>query len=262
MLLGGSALAYVLYGLALDCHAARRSAQYPSIWELIAANLGVTLVAALVPFPGGGTAVSSVGLSGALVALGVPETAAVGAVLVHQVLSQYLPGGAGLAGSAVAGRARGAVETGTKMSEQPEQNTAQEQSKKRVSWAELFFDLVFVFAVTEVSTRLTEDHRGLGLLRSLVLFVPVFWVWVGTSLQANLRDISRPALRLSLFGWRRCCPPLPRSPYWQRFSPSSTRSSTPASSAWGRSGKHGWLRWSCNVPFPAAGLAHLCSRWP
>jgi low temperature requirement protein LtrA len=86
------------------------------------------------------------------------------------------------------------------MSQQLEQETPQEQSEKRVSPAELFFDLVFVFAVTEVSSRLTEDHRGLGLARSLVLFVPVFWVWVGTSLQANLRDVNRPALRLSLFG--------------------------------------------------------------
>jgi low temperature requirement protein LtrA len=80
----------------------------------------------------------------------------------------------------------------------------EEPAEKRVSWAELFFDLVFVFAVTEVSTRLTEDHRGLGLVRSLVLFVPVFWLWVGTSLQANLRDISRPVLRLSIFGVALC----------------------------------------------------------
>jgi glycosyltransferase 2 family protein len=90
LLIGGSALAYVLYGLALAA-TLRAFGVYPSIWELIAANLGVTLVAALVPFPGGGTAVSSVGLSGALVALGIPETAAVGAVLLHQLISQYLP---------------------------------------------------------------------------------------------------------------------------------------------------------------------------
>jgi uncharacterized membrane protein YbhN (UPF0104 family) len=90
LLIGGSALAYVLYGLALAA-TLRALGESPSIWELIAANLGVTLVAALVPFPGGGTAVSSVGLSGALVAIGVPETAAVGGVLIHQVLSQYVP---------------------------------------------------------------------------------------------------------------------------------------------------------------------------
>lgn len=90
LLIGGSALAYILYGLALAA-TLRAFGVSVSIWELIAANLGVTLVAALVPFPGGGTAVSSVGLSGALVAIGVPETAAVGGVLLHQLLSQYVP---------------------------------------------------------------------------------------------------------------------------------------------------------------------------
>src|ERR1700712_2567660 len=77
--------------------------------------------------------------------------------------------------------------------------TATPEPEKRVSWAELFFDLVFVFAVTEVSTRLSEDHRGLGLLRALAVFVPIYWVWVGTSLQANLRDIDQPVLRMTVF---------------------------------------------------------------
>ncbi|MDX6228952.1 MAG: hypothetical protein QOI76_2342 [Frankiales bacterium] len=90
LLIGGSALAYLLYGLALAA-TLRAFGVSPSIWELIAANLGVTLIAALVPFPGGGTAVASIGLSGALIAIGVPQTAAVGGVLVHQLLSQYLP---------------------------------------------------------------------------------------------------------------------------------------------------------------------------
>jgi uncharacterized membrane protein YbhN (UPF0104 family) len=90
LLIGGSALAYVLYGLALTANL-RAFGVSVSIWEVIAANLGVSLIAALVPFPGGGTAVSSVGLSGALVAIGVPETAAVGGVLLHQLLSQYVP---------------------------------------------------------------------------------------------------------------------------------------------------------------------------
>jgi hypothetical protein len=74
-----------------------------------------------------------------------------------------------------------------------------EAEDKRVSWAELFFDLVFVFAVTEVSARLQADHRGLGPLRALVVFVPIYWTWAGITLQANIRDVSRPALRLAMF---------------------------------------------------------------
>jgi uncharacterized membrane protein YbhN (UPF0104 family) len=94
LLFGGYALAYVLYGLALG--ATLRAFDVPvPVWGVIAVNLGVSLVAALVPFPGGGTAVASVGLSGSLVAIGVPETAAVGAVLLYQLISGYvlaLPG--------------------------------------------------------------------------------------------------------------------------------------------------------------------------
>jgi low temperature requirement protein LtrA len=71
---------------------------------------------------------------------------------------------------------------------------------KRVSWAELFFDLVFVIAVTRVSVLIEDEGYGLGLLRALVAFVPIYWLWVGTAIQTNLRDVSRPALRLQLFG--------------------------------------------------------------
>jgi low temperature requirement protein LtrA len=72
-------------------------------------------------------------------------------------------------------------------------------AEKRVSWAELFFDLVFVFAVTEVSATLHEDRTWAGLLRALIVFVPVYWVWVGTSIQVNQRDNSRPSLRIAVF---------------------------------------------------------------
>lgn len=70
---------------------------------------------------------------------------------------------------------------------------------KRVTWAELFFDLVFVVAVTRVSALIEEDLSWAGLGRAFVVFVPVFWLWVGTTIQANLRDVSRPVLRLQMF---------------------------------------------------------------
>ena len=54
-------------------------------------NIGITLIASLVPFPGGGTAVSAVGISGLLVALGVPTAAATAAVIAHQLAVSYLP---------------------------------------------------------------------------------------------------------------------------------------------------------------------------
>jgi hypothetical protein len=61
---------------------------------------------------------------------------------------------------------------------------------KRVTWAELFFDLVFVVAVTRVSALIEDEQSWAGLGRAVVVFVPVYWLWVGTTIQANLRDLS------------------------------------------------------------------------
>jgi len=72
-------------------------------------------------------------------------------------------------------------------------------AEKRVSWAELFFDLVFVVAVTQVSTFLEHDVSWDGALKALVVFVPIYWLWVGTAIQTNLQDTSRPLFRIRLF---------------------------------------------------------------
>jgi low temperature requirement protein LtrA len=74
-----------------------------------------------------------------------------------------------------------------------------EAAEKRVDWAELFFDLVFVVAVTRVSTVLEHDHTWGGLLRALIVFVPIYWTWVGTAIQTNLNDVTQPYLRLRVF---------------------------------------------------------------
>jgi low temperature requirement protein LtrA len=73
------------------------------------------------------------------------------------------------------------------------------EPEKRVGWAELFFDLVFVVAVTRVSTYIEHEVGWRGLLQALVAFVPIYWMWVGTAIQTNQSDISRPALRLKIF---------------------------------------------------------------
>ena len=74
-----------------------------------------------------------------------------------------------------------------------------EAAEKRVTWAELFFDLVFVFAVTQVSALLHEDHSWAGVGKALVVFVPVWWAWVGTTIHANTHDVDRPLDRLGIF---------------------------------------------------------------
>ncbi|MEV7356504.1 low temperature requirement protein A [Kitasatospora sp. NPDC091276] len=73
-----------------------------------------------------------------------------------------------------------------------------EADEKRVTWAELYFDLVFVFAITQVSGLLHHHHDATGLVRALVVFVPVYWCWVGTTVQANIRDVDNLRDRLGI----------------------------------------------------------------
>src|SRR5689334_3309974 len=68
---------------------------------------------------------------------------------------------------------------------------------KRVSWAELFYDLVFVYAVTQVS-RMLASHPDQPL-DVWVLFTPFWWSWVGTCILSNLTDLERVRERLRLF---------------------------------------------------------------
>lgn len=74
-----------------------------------------------------------------------------------------------------------------------------DEGGKKVTPLELFFDLVFVYAVTRASELLQEDHSWAGALRALVAFVPVFWTWAGTTIHANLHEIDTLRGRLEVF---------------------------------------------------------------
>ena len=63
----------------------------------------------------------------------------------------------------------------------------QDKNKSRgVSPLELFFDLVFVFAVSQLSHHLLERLHWRGLAETLVMLVGVFGVWSYTSFEATL----------------------------------------------------------------------------
>lgn len=54
-----------------------------------------------------------------------------------------------------------------------------EASGRRVTWLELFFDLVFAAAVAQVAAPLREDYSTAGLMRFAILFVLIWWAWTG-----------------------------------------------------------------------------------
>jgi low temperature requirement protein LtrA len=69
----------------------------------------------------------------------------------------------------------------------------------RVTYAELFFDLVFVFAVTQISHTLLAHFTLLGALQVTLLFLAVWWVWVYTSWITNWLNPEKTPVRLLLF---------------------------------------------------------------
>lgn len=72
---------------------------------------------------------------------------------------------------------------------------------ERVTFVELFFDLVFVFALTQLSRLVADDQTMTGAVESLVLVLALWWVWVSTSWVTNWLDPERLAVRLSLIGF-------------------------------------------------------------
>jgi low temperature requirement protein LtrA len=76
--------------------------------------------------------------------------------------------------------------------------TRTEREHHRVTFVELFFDLVFVFAVTQLSHRLLEDWSALGILETGLLLLAVWWVWIYTSWITNWLDPDRTPVRLML----------------------------------------------------------------
>jgi low temperature requirement protein LtrA len=71
-------------------------------------------------------------------------------------------------------------------------------SHGKVTNIELFFDLVFVYAVTQLSHTLLHGLNAIGTLQVLLLFLAVWWVWVFTSWVTNWLDPERPIVRLLL----------------------------------------------------------------
>jgi low temperature requirement protein LtrA len=66
-----------------------------------------------------------------------------------------------------------------------------QQDQAAVSPLELFFDLVFIFAVSQLSHHLLDELSWRGAAETLVLLIAVFGVWSGTSFEATLLHVGR-----------------------------------------------------------------------
>src|SRR4051812_15715828 len=67
---------------------------------------------------------------------------------------------------------------------------------KRVSWVELYLDLVFVLAVGQIARVIVEHPQARSIGVALGLFVTLWWTWVGFTVLYNRHGDDVPAQRL------------------------------------------------------------------
>ncbi|MCA1679963.1 MAG: low temperature requirement protein A, partial [Actinobacteria bacterium] len=73
------------------------------------------------------------------------------------------------------------------------------EAEERVGPLELFFDLVFVFAITQVTAYIAKDPSWEGLMRGLLILVVVWWAWAAYAWLTNTLDTERDDVRLVMF---------------------------------------------------------------
>jgi low temperature requirement protein LtrA len=73
------------------------------------------------------------------------------------------------------------------------------QEEGKVAFVELFFDLVFVFAITQLSHSILAHRSVAGLLEVGFLMLAVWWVWIYTTWVMNWLNPQTQPVRLMLF---------------------------------------------------------------
>lgn len=75
---------------------------------------------------------------------------------------------------------------------------ASRDEPRRVTWLELFFDLVFVLAIAELAHYLHDHLTVTGFFQFVFLFLPVWLVWSNYTYYADVFDIDSPRFRIAM----------------------------------------------------------------
>ena len=75
----------------------------------------------------------------------------------------------------------------------------QESVEERVTPLELFFDLIFVFAITQVTGLIVADPTWAGLARGLVVLAVLWWAWTAYAWLTNTINPEEGEVRLVMF---------------------------------------------------------------
>src|SRR5574342_647505 len=69
---------------------------------------------------------------------------------------------------------------------------------KHHAWVALYFDLVFVFAVGQLTHLIIDEPRWKSVAVALGLFLTLWWTWIGFVVLYNRHGEDRPGERLFL----------------------------------------------------------------
>ena len=80
-------------------------------------------------------------------------------------------------------------------------NTKYFDSNRHATWLELFFDLIFVVTIGDVTHILSHTHEGhldpLQFWKFVLIFIPLWWIWASHTIYANRFDTDDRKHRLA-----------------------------------------------------------------
>src|SRR4051812_21074457 len=77
--------------------------------------------------------------------------------------------------------------------------TPRDEAQQRVTFLELFFDLVFVFAITQVTALMSKDPTWAGVGRGMLVLAALWWAWAGYAWLTNRVNPEEGGVRLAVF---------------------------------------------------------------
>jgi len=78
----------------------------------------------------------------------------------------------------------------------PRASSLRAPGNQGVTFVELFFDLVFVFAVTKVTAVVAHDLHLWGVLRAVLVFWMIWWAWTQFTWALNPADTNNAVVRI------------------------------------------------------------------
>lgn len=78
--------------------------------------------------------------------------------------------------------------------------TAVRRQGEQVTPLELFFDLIFVLAVTQCTAMMAATPTWTGVFRALLVLATLWWAWVGYAWLTSVVDPEEGSVRFAIFG--------------------------------------------------------------